>query len=86
MAKAMREASLPSFGCFTHSLQLIVEDGVLSQRAVIEFLATCRRIIEHFKHSTVAYGQLRSIQECLGIPQHHLQQDIHTRWIYGSVC
>ena len=29
MAKAMREASLPSLGCFAHSLQL-VEDGVLS--------------------------------------------------------
>jgi len=31
MAKAMQEASLPSFGCFAHSLQLVVEDGVLSQ-------------------------------------------------------
>ena len=38
MAKAMREASLPSFGCFAHSLQLVVEDGVLSQQAVIDVL------------------------------------------------
>ena len=30
MAKAMREASLPSLGCFAHSLRL-VEDGVLSR-------------------------------------------------------
>ena len=80
MIKAMREASLPSFGCFAHSLQLVVEDGVLSQRAVIDVLATCRKIVGHFKHSTVAYSRLCSIQERLDIPQHRLQQDIRTRW------
>ena len=31
MAKAMQKALLPSLGCFAHSLQLVVEDGVLSQ-------------------------------------------------------
>ena len=80
MAKAMREASLPSFGCFAHSLQLVVHDGVLSQRAVVDLLATCRKIVGHFKHSPVAYSRLRSIQERLDIPQHRLQQDIRTRW------
>ena len=80
MAKAMREASLPSLGCFAHSLQLVVEDGVLSQRAVTDVLATCRTIVGHFKHSSVAYGRLRSIQERLGVPQHRLQQDVCTRW------
>ena len=30
MAKAMREASLTSLGCFAHTLQLVVHDGVLS--------------------------------------------------------
>ena len=78
MAKAMQAASLPSLGCFAHSLQLVVEDGVLSQRAVIDVLATCRTIIGHFKHSSVAYGRLCSIQERLGVPQHLLQQDVRT--------
>ena len=31
MAIAMREASFPSLECFAHSLQLIVEDGMLSR-------------------------------------------------------
>ena len=48
--KAMPEASLPSLGCFAHFLQLVVEDGVLSQRAVIDAFATCRTIVGHFKH------------------------------------
>ena len=79
MVKAIREASLPSFMCFAHSLQLVVEDGVPSQRAVIDVLATCRKIVGHFKHSKVAYSRLCSIQH-LEIPQHRLQQDIRTRW------
>ena len=34
MVKAMPEANLPSFGCFAHSLQLVVSDGTLYQRGV----------------------------------------------------
>ena len=49
MAKAMRDASLPSTGCFAHTLQLVVRDGVLSQRVVTETLAVCRKIVGHFK-------------------------------------
>ena len=33
MVKAIEEASLPSFGCFEQSLQLVVHDGLLPQRA-----------------------------------------------------
>ena len=71
--------ALPLLGCFAYSLQL-VENGVLSQRAVIDVLASCRTIFGHFKHSSVAYGCLCSIHECLGVSQHRLQQDLHTRW------
>ena len=41
MVRAMKEASLPSLGCFAHTLQLVVHDGVLSQRAVIDIVAIC---------------------------------------------
>ena len=68
MAKAMREASLPSLGCFAHTLQLVVDDGVLSQRAVMDVLAVCRSIVGHFRHSSLAYSRLNSIQEHLGLP------------------
>ena len=71
-AKAMREAALPSLGCFVRTLQLIVDNGVLSQRAIMDVLAVCRTIVGHFRHSTLAYSCLRCIQERLGLPQHHL--------------
>ena len=34
--------------------QLIVHDSVLSQRAVVDTLAVCRKIVGHFKHSPLA--------------------------------
>ena len=57
----MRDAVITSYGCFAHSLQLVVNDGVLVQRNVNELLAICRRIVGHFKRSTVAYGKLKEI-------------------------
>ena len=80
MAKAMRDASLPSLGCFAHTLQLVVHDGVLSQRVVMDTFAVCRKIAGHFKHSSTAYSRLNTIQQNLGLPQHRLQQDVSTRW------
>ena len=80
MVKAMTEACLQSFGYFAHSLQLVVNDGVLSQRGVRDFLAICRSIVGHFKHSSVAWHKLAQIQENLDLPKHKLKQDVSTRW------
>ena len=75
MVKAMRDAGYPDLGCFAHTLQLIVHDGVLSQRSVIGILAICCRIVGHFKCSPLAYSLLNKIQQNLGLPQHHIIQD-----------
>ena len=80
MVKAMRDASLSAIGCVAHTLQLVVHDGVLSQRAVTGLLAACRKIVGHFKHSSLAYCRLKEIQQNLGLPQHRLKQDEPTWW------
>jgi len=80
MKKALREANLSGFGCFAHSPQLVVYDGVMSQRVVIDVLAVARSIVGHFKSSTLAYDLLDEIREHLGIDKHKLQQDEPTRW------
>ena len=36
LEKGLRDANLPNYGCFTHSLQLVVHDGVLKQRSVVD--------------------------------------------------
>ena len=73
MEKAMRDAAIPSYGCFAHSLQLVVNNGVLAQRCVVDLLAVCRRIVGHFKRSTLAYGTFKEIQKSLGLPEHQLK-------------
>ena len=80
MERAMKDAGVNSFGCFAHSLQLVVHDGVLNQRAVSDLLAVCRRIVGHFKRSTKATDKLKDIQQSLAIPNHRLKQDEVTRW------
>ena len=80
MAKAMRDASLPHFGCFAHSLQLAINDGLLSQKIVKYIIAICKSIVGHFHRSSVASHNLKRIQESLNIPQHKLKQNVQTRW------
>ena len=80
MEKVMRDAALPSYGCFAYSLQLVVNDGVLVQLSISGLLAMCQRIVGHFKRSTLVYGKPNEIQNNLGLPQHKLKQDEPTHW------
>ena len=80
MVKAMQEASLAHFGCFAHSLQLVVKDGLLSQRAITDIIAICRSIVGHFHRSSTASHCLTKIQDSLKIPKHKLKQDVNTTW------
>ena len=79
MKKPMNDVSLQHFGCFAHSLQLVIQDGLLSQRAVIDIIAICKSIVGHFHSSSVASHNLKRIQESLNVPQHKLIQNISTR-------
>ena len=80
MKKAIVDGGYTHVGCFAHTLQLVINDGILSQRYVQDILAKCRRIVGHFKHSQLAYSRLKVIQTNLGMPQLCLKQDIVTRW------
>ena len=43
--KGLRDADLPNHGCFAHSLQLVIHDGVLKQRSVVALLSLCKGIV-----------------------------------------
>ncbi|XP_035282910.1 zinc finger BED domain-containing protein 4-like [Anguilla anguilla] len=43
MVKGMRLAELPDLSCTAHSLQLVVNDGLSSQRAVIDVIAMLKK-------------------------------------------
>lgn len=77
MSKVMIDCGLPSLGCFAHTLQLAINEG-LSQRSVIDVVATGRRIVGHFHHSHLS--RLGDIQRQLNLPVKRLKQDVQTRW------
>ena len=54
MVKAMNDASFSHFGCFAHSLQLVIKDGLFVQRTINDILAIM------LKHS----GTLSSFFSC----------------------
>ena len=80
ISKCFRIASIPSLGCFAHTLQLCVRDGLLSQRAVSDIVTVSRKLVGHFKHSSSATSRLKELQAELGLPHHQLIQDVSTRW------
>ncbi|XP_071852987.1 zinc finger BED domain-containing protein 4-like [Apostichopus japonicus] len=67
-------------GCFIHTLQLVVHDGLSTQRSVNDMLAIGRRIAGHFNHSPLAHHRLQELQVKHELPQHHITQDVPTRW------
>lgn len=80
MLKAMEDSGLNSIPCMAHTLQLAVNEGLLSQRSISEITAIGRKIVGHFKHSPLAYSRLQDLQIQFGMPPKRLQQDVATRW------
>lgn len=50
----MRLAEVPSLGCAIHTLQLVVNAGLKSQRSISDAIARARKIVGHFGHSSLA--------------------------------
>lgn len=80
MSKGLTDAELPHQGCFIHTLQLVVLDGLDSQKSVKDVIAKSRNIVTHFNHSPLACNRLLEIQEKHDLPKRKLLQDVRTRW------
>jgi len=81
MTKGLEDAGACSVGCLAHTLQLAVNAGLESQRALEDAVAICRKIATHFRHSTLAKERLRDIQQATSDANcHQIVQDVQTRW------
>ena len=81
-ANAVNAAELtewPHFGCVAHTLQLAIKSG-LDLPVISRLTAASRKLVGHFKHSILAMTALKGKQAQLGIKEHHLLQDVATRW------
>lgn len=80
IVKGCNDAEIPSVSCFIHTLQLVINKGIDSQRSVSDLIATCKKIVGHFHHSSAACSKLKEIQTELNVAPNKLIQDISTRW------
>lgn len=65
-----------SSGCAAHPLQLCINEGI-QVNAISRAIASRRKLVGHFCHSTLASNELRKLWElCVT----KLQQDCPTRW------
>jgi len=80
MVAGIRQCGLSGVSCVIHTLQLVIKDSILVQKSVTDMLVRCRKIVGHFKHSSLATSHLRSIQKQLSLVEHKLMQDEPTRW------
>ena len=54
IVKQLNLIDIPQLSCFAHSLQLVVEDGLKTQQAVVNVIANVHKIASHFNHSILA--------------------------------
>ena len=80
VVKTFRDLDINRGGCFVHTIQLALKDGLLAQKAVQDSCSVARKVVGHFKHSSSANDRLVEIQKELGLPVHKLIQDVATRW------
>ena len=69
----------PHFGCVAHTLQLCIKSG-LEIPPKSRIVSVSRKLVGYFKHSVVTMTALKEKQYQLGIEQHHLIQEVVTRW------
>nr|XP_055027769.1 zinc finger BED domain-containing protein 4-like [Misgurnus anguillicaudatus] len=79
LAMEICEALPHHIGCSGHTLQLAVKAG-LDLPVVSKAVDAARRVVSHFRHSSVATRALKARQEQLSIRGRKLQSDCATRW------
>lgn len=80
IAKTLNEGEHSSVQCFSHTVNLIVSEAIKSQRMVQNLLSIARKICERVHRSPRAKEKLAELQRAYELPQHHLLQDVPSRW------
>ncbi|XP_077120980.1 zinc finger BED domain-containing protein 4 [Ranitomeya variabilis] len=80
IGKTLNESDHSSVECFGHTVDLIVNEAIKSQRMVQNLLSIARKICERVHRSTKAKEKLAELQKEYGLPQHQLIQDVPSKW------
>ena len=79
MVKAIGLLETNHIRCAAHSLQLGITKA-MKLKEIEELLTKCRKIVGHFKHSSLAKSKLKHAQVHYELPNLKLVQDVPTRW------
>ncbi|XP_060836462.1 E3 SUMO-protein ligase ZBED1-like [Rhopalosiphum padi] len=66
--------------CVAHTLNLSINEAILSNKDFLGVLKKCRTLVGHFKHSVFASEKLKELQTQMGLPVLKVIQDVSTRW------
>ncbi|XP_007952931.1 zinc finger BED domain-containing protein 4 [Orycteropus afer afer] len=80
IGKTLSEGAHPSVQCFSHTVNLIVNEAIKSQRMVQNLLSIARKICERVHRSPKAREKLVELQREYALPPHHLIQDVPSKW------
>ncbi|XP_049627499.1 zinc finger BED domain-containing protein 4 isoform X2 [Suncus etruscus] len=80
IGKTLSEGEHTSVQCFSHTVNLIVSEALKSQRMVQNLLSIARKICEWVQRSPRAKEKLADLQKEYALPQHHLVQDVPSKW------
>ncbi|XP_060633780.2 zinc finger BED domain-containing protein 4 [Anolis sagrei] len=78
--KTLNEGDHSSVQCFGHTVNLIVNEAIKSQRMVQNLLSIARKICERVHRSAKAREKLAELQKEYHLPQHPLIQDVPSKW------
>ncbi|XP_045728276.2 zinc finger BED domain-containing protein 4 [Mirounga angustirostris] len=80
IGKTLSEGERASVQCFSHTVNLVVSEAIKSQRMVQNLLSIARKICERVHRSPRAKEKLAELQKEYQLPQHHLIQDVPSKW------
>ncbi|XP_045671415.1 zinc finger BED domain-containing protein 4 [Ursus americanus] len=80
IGKTLSEGERASVQCFSHTVSLAVSEALKSQRMVQGLLSIARKLCERVQRSPRAKERLAELQREYALPQHHLLQDVPSRW------
>lgn len=79
LAMSLCEDFSHDLSCTGHTLQMAIKAG-LDLAEVAKTTDAARRVVSHFRHSTVATSALTQRQAQLNMKEKRLQNDCPTRW------
>ena len=76
------EEGIPSAGCLSHSLQLVIKGELFVQKSVATLIDKVRKVCSHASYSNLFCAELRRQIKCQMPEQKELtlKRDCPTRW------